>query len=217
MSSFQIWCLAATGLKKVGTEQQRPEKAGHFENIQLWEHLATNLVNWHQVCNMISYKREVLERQSLSEVKMGRGSPICGRVRKKIVEYFKNNICHVKLQRLCKSHHLQFITPSKYSEKLDKSLCARDKRTKTANIFFAPVQQIFYISQSQNTGRPIKFEHGSREQSMCCFTKGWEWWRCFENQCKQTPKKNFPDKRREWMPNSCYCWYLRTDYILYTE
>ncbi len=41
---------------------------------------------------MISYKRDVLERQSLSEVKMGRGSPICERVRKKIVEYFKNNI-----------------------------------------------------------------------------------------------------------------------------
>ncbi len=38
---------------------------------------------------MISYKRDVLERQSLSEVKMGRGSPICERVRKKIVEYFK--------------------------------------------------------------------------------------------------------------------------------
>ncbi len=36
---------------------------------------------------MISYKRDVLERQSLSE-----GSPISERVRKKIVEYFKNNI-----------------------------------------------------------------------------------------------------------------------------
>ncbi len=36
---------------------------------------------------MISYIRE-----SLSEVKMGRGSPICERVSKKIVEYFKNNI-----------------------------------------------------------------------------------------------------------------------------
>ncbi len=41
---------------------------------------------------MISYKRDVLERQSLSEVKMGRGSPICERVRKKIMEYFKNNV-----------------------------------------------------------------------------------------------------------------------------
>ncbi len=41
---------------------------------------------------MISYKRDVLERQGLSEVKMGRGSPICERVRKNIVEYFKNNV-----------------------------------------------------------------------------------------------------------------------------
>ncbi len=71
---------------------------------------------------MISYKRDVLE--SLSEVKMCRGSPICEIVRKKIVEYFKNN---VKLQRLCKSHHLQCITSSKDSEKLEKSLCVRDK------------------------------------------------------------------------------------------
>jgi len=49
------------------------------------------MINWHQVCNMIRYKRDVVERQSLSEVKMGRGSPICERPGKKIVEYFKNN------------------------------------------------------------------------------------------------------------------------------
>ncbi len=72
---------------------------------------------------MIIYKRDVLERHSLSEVKMGRGSPICERVRKNIVEYFKNN---VKSQRLCKSHHLQHITSSKDSEK-QKTLCERDK------------------------------------------------------------------------------------------
>ncbi len=41
---------------------------------------------------MIIYKRDVLERQSLSEVKMGRGSPICERAHKKIVEYLKNNV-----------------------------------------------------------------------------------------------------------------------------
>ncbi len=69
---------------------------------------------------MISYKRDVVERQSFSEVKMARGSPICERVCKKIVEY--NN-----LQRLCKSHHLQCITSSKDSEELKKSLCVRDK------------------------------------------------------------------------------------------
>ncbi len=37
-------------------------------------------------------RRDVLERQSLSEVKMGRGFSICERVRKKFVESFKNNI-----------------------------------------------------------------------------------------------------------------------------
>ncbi len=38
---------------------------------------------------MISYKRDVLERQSLSEVKISRGSSICERVHKNIVEYIK--------------------------------------------------------------------------------------------------------------------------------
>ncbi len=41
---------------------------------------------------MISYKRDVLERQSLSVVKMDSGSPISEREHKKIVEYFKNNV-----------------------------------------------------------------------------------------------------------------------------
>ncbi len=40
---------------------------------------------------MISYKRDMLEKQSLSEEKMGRCSPIYERVHKKIVEYLKNN------------------------------------------------------------------------------------------------------------------------------
>ncbi len=62
---------------------------------------------------MISYKRDVLERQSLSEVKMGRGSPICVRVRKKIWDTLKTMFLNVKLQRLCKSHNLQRITSSK--------------------------------------------------------------------------------------------------------
>ncbi len=40
---------------------------------------------------MNSYKKDVLDRQNLSEVKMGRGSPICERVHKKILEYFEDN------------------------------------------------------------------------------------------------------------------------------
>ncbi len=63
MSSFQMWCLQQVS-KKLAQGQKRAEKAGHFEKIQLGEHLATNWVNWHQICNMISYKRDVLERNT---------------------------------------------------------------------------------------------------------------------------------------------------------
>ncbi len=103
MSPFQIWCLQVS--KKLVRGQQRAEKGKYFE-IQPGEYLATNKANWHQVCNMISYTRDILERQSLSEVKMGRGSPILERVRKKIMEYFKMFL-NVKFQRLSKSHNLQ--------------------------------------------------------------------------------------------------------------
>ncbi len=48
---------------------------------------------------MIIYKRDVFERQSLSEVKMGRGSTFCERVRKKIVEYFKNNVPQRQIEK----------------------------------------------------------------------------------------------------------------------
>ena len=84
---------------------------------------------------MISYKRDVLERQSLSEVKMGRGSPICERVRKKIVEYFKNN---VRQRQIAKALQIssQCITSSKDSEKLEKSLCVRDK---AEDLYWMPV------------------------------------------------------------------------------
>ncbi len=148
MSSFQIWCLLQVS-KKLECGQQRAEKARHFEKIQLGEHLATNEVNWHQVCNM-SYKRDFLERQSLSEVKMGRGSPICERVCKKIVEYLKTTFLNVKLQRLCKSHHLQCITSSKDSEKLEKSLCVRDKAEHLCwiPVVFGPSDEAYCFSHT---------------------------------------------------------------------
>ncbi len=72
---------------------------------------------------MISYKRDVLERQSLSEVKMGRGSPICERVRKKIVEYFKNNVPQRQIAKALQISSSHCRTSSKDSEKLE-NLCA---------------------------------------------------------------------------------------------
>ncbi len=54
---------------------------------------------------------------------MGRGSPICEECVKRWWNTLKTTFLNVKLQRLCKSHHLQCITSSKDSEKLEKSLC----------------------------------------------------------------------------------------------
>ncbi len=42
---------------------------------------------------------------------------------KRLWNTLKTTFLNVKLQRLCKSHHLQCITSSKDSEKLEKSLC----------------------------------------------------------------------------------------------
>ncbi len=71
---------------------------------------------------MISYKRDVLERQSLSEIKMGRGSQSVKECVKILWNTLKTTFLNIKLQRLCKSHHLQCITSSKDSEKLEKYL-----------------------------------------------------------------------------------------------
>ncbi len=45
---------------------------------------------------------DVSERQGLSEVKMGRGSPICESVLIKIVEYFKNNVPQFQIAKAFK-------------------------------------------------------------------------------------------------------------------
>ncbi len=46
---------------------------------------------------------------------------------KRLWNTLKTTFFKAKLQRLCKSHNLQCITSSKDSEKLEKSLCIRDK------------------------------------------------------------------------------------------
>ena len=51
---------------------------------------------------MIGYKKSILERQSLSEVNMGRGSPICERLCLLIVENFQNNIPQCKIAKTLK-------------------------------------------------------------------------------------------------------------------
>ena len=62
---------------KLGWGQQKSVKVSGTDKKQLEEHAANYSVNCKQVSNMIRYKKSTLERQSLSEVKMGRGSATC--------------------------------------------------------------------------------------------------------------------------------------------
>ncbi|KAF3707385.1 hypothetical protein EXN66_Car000558 [Channa argus] len=48
---------------------------------------------------MTGYKRSLVERQSLSNVKMGRGSPICDKLLLKSVEQFKKNVPQRKIEK----------------------------------------------------------------------------------------------------------------------
>jgi len=81
---------------------------------------------------MIGYKRDVLERQSLSKVKIQSVKECV----KRLWNTLKTMFLNVKLQRRCKSHHLQCITSSKDSEKLEKSLCVR---VKAEDFYWMPV------------------------------------------------------------------------------
>jgi len=72
------------------------QKAGTVSGIikkQLEKHVATNKDNLQQVSNMIGYKKSTSERQSLSEVKIGRGLAICK-------EDFRIMFLNIKLQTL---------------------------------------------------------------------------------------------------------------------
>ncbi len=130
---ISIWCLLQVS-KKLAQGQQMAENARHFEKILLGEHLATDEVNWLQVCNMISYKSDVLERQSLR--KDGQRLSILWKCVKWLWNTLKTMFLNVKLQRLYKSHHLQCIRSSKDSKNLEKFLCVRDK---TEDLYWMPV------------------------------------------------------------------------------
>ncbi len=138
--------MPATVSKKLAQGQEMAEKARHFEKILLGEHLATDEVNWLQVCNMVSYKRDVLERQTLR--KDGQRISNLWKCVKRLWNTLKTMFLNVKLQRLYKSHHLQCITSSKDSEKLEKSLCVRDKAEDLCwmPVVFGPQTTLYHSS-----------------------------------------------------------------------
>ncbi len=120
--------MRATHSKKVGTgSNKRPEKL----NVHIRNSWRTNLQLIRSIGNMIGYKKSLSEWQCLSEVKMGRGSPIPPMLRRKNSwSNIRKEFLREKLQRVWSYHHLQCIISSKDSENLEQSLCVRGKAGK---------------------------------------------------------------------------------------
>ncbi len=85
--------------KKVGTgSNKRPEKL----NVHIRNSWRTNLQLIRSIGNMIGYKKSLSEWQCLSEVKMGRGSPIPPMLRRKIVEQYQKGVSQRKIAKSLK-------------------------------------------------------------------------------------------------------------------
>ncbi len=91
--------MRATHSKKVGTgSNKRPEKL----NVHIRNSWRTNLQLMRSIGNMIGYKKSLSEWHCLSEVKMGRGSPIPPMLRRKIVEQYQKGVSQRKIAKSLK-------------------------------------------------------------------------------------------------------------------
>ncbi len=91
--------MRATHFKKVGTgSNKRPEKL----NVHIRNSWRTNLQLIRSIGNMIGYKKSLSEWQCLSEVKIGRGSPIPPMLRRKIVEQYQKGVSQRKIAKSLK-------------------------------------------------------------------------------------------------------------------
>ncbi len=91
--------MRATHSKKVGTgSNKRPEKL----NVHIRNSWRTKLQLIRSIGNMIGYKKSLSEWQCLSEVKMGRGSPIPPMLQRKIVEQYQKGVSQRKIAKSLK-------------------------------------------------------------------------------------------------------------------
>ncbi len=91
--------MRASHSKKVGTgSNKRPEKL----NVHIRNSWRTNLQLIRSIGNMIGYKKSLSEWQCLSEVKMGRGSPIPPMLWRKIVEQYQKGVSQRKIAKSLK-------------------------------------------------------------------------------------------------------------------
>ncbi len=88
--------MRATHSKKVRTgSNKRPEKL----NVHIRTAGGPICQLIRSIGNMIGYKKSLSEWQCLSEVKMGRGSPIPPMLRRKIVEQYQKGVSQRKIAK----------------------------------------------------------------------------------------------------------------------
>uniref|UniRef100_A0A9J8ACE9 Transposase Tc1-like domain-containing protein n=1 Tax=Cyprinus carpio carpio TaxID=630221 RepID=A0A9J8ACE9_CYPCA len=91
--------MRATHSKKVGTgSSKRLEKL----NVHIRNSWRTNLQLIRSTGKITGYKKSLSEWQCLSEVKMGRGSPIPPMLRRKIVEQYQKGVSQRKIAKSLK-------------------------------------------------------------------------------------------------------------------
>ncbi len=122
-----FWFMRATHSKKVGTgSNKRPEKL----NVHIRNSWRTNLQLIRSIGNMIGYKKSLSEWQCLSEVKMGRGSPIPPMLRRKIVEQYQKGVSQRKIAKSLKLSSSTVHNIIQRFRNLEQSLCVRVKAGK---------------------------------------------------------------------------------------
>ncbi len=122
---------------------------------------------------MISYKRDVLERQSLLEVKMGRGSPICERVRKKIVEYFKNNVPQfAKALQISSSTVVVGRARLRETLKQSKQMCRGFETFRHPSLRWHLVVIFKYCSETASTKKQLS---ELTNYNVCCVNRSTKW------------------------------------------
>ncbi len=128
--------MRATHSKKVGTgSNKRPEKL----NVHIRNSWRTNLQLIRSIGNMIRYKKSLSEWQCLSEVKMGRGSPIPPMLRREIVEQYQKGVSQ---RKIAKSLKVSSSTVHNIIQRFRESgtISVRKGQIKLPQMFFAVPQ-----------------------------------------------------------------------------
>ncbi len=162
--------MRATHSKKVGTgSNKRPEKL----NVHIRNSWRTNLQLIRSIDNLIGYKKSLSEWQCLSEVKMGRGSPIPPMLRRKIVEQYQKG---VNQRKIAKSLKLSSSTVHNIIQRFRESgtISVRKGQGRKTILDARDLEQHMLPSRRRLfQGRPCIFQHDNARPHTASITTSW--------------------------------------------